>query len=498
MQTIIHKVIALTLCNILFNFTCFSQINPLFARYTKSKKLLDAPWKIPSAAYVKDNISVLETRPFDGTLFKANWPTTPLTSDPFESIFYDAPINPSTMGYDQLATINWGDKFTDNFVYSWVSVRNPNWFDDTKWNIIRSNLRLLSLQIVASKSKGLFLDTEDYNGVVWKYSNTLYPGKSFVEVSAKVRQRGREFITELQYFKPDIKLLATVLWIQAAWSANRDINQLENSPYALLKAFSDGLLEAANEKALIIDGNEIAYAWTNTVNWHANPNAYELISGSAGFMDVNLINKSKTNFQVGSSCYFENLVRPIYSNAINLKRVEHNVYQSLFNSDEYSWFYSEQDITWSTNPLPPDLDFAIREGKRKIKDGLSLGFTISTESSINPSVLKILSPAQNQEFNIGDVINFQVEPAPSGVNFNYINYYISYERKIIDINTAPYNGSFTATKSGWYHVYAYANFWTQISQQVYFYVKPVICGTANDRISPTISPLEAGISITKK
>jgi hypothetical protein len=63
-----------------------------------------------------------------------------------------------------------------------------------------------------------------------------------------------------------------------------------------------------------------------------------------------------------------------------------------------------------------------------------LGFTISGDNIINITSLKITSPIQGQQFNIGDIINFQVEQ-PVGIGIQYINYFISYERKIEDNNT---------------------------------------------------------------
>jgi hypothetical protein len=440
-------------------------------------------------------------RPFDGIIFKANWPLKyPMGSDGIieHGIFYPNTILPDSMGFDDLTKINWGNNLTDNFLWSWVGIDPIDWYDSVVWKKIIANARLISLQMVASKAKGLFFDTEDYSPVPtpWTYTPALAAGHTFAEVSLKVRQRGKEFIEALQYYKDDVKLMGSALWMQAVWSAAGNINNLSTSTYGLLKAFSDGLLDGASGKSKIIEGNEISYAWANTINWITY---YDVVTKQYPFMDASLLAKSKTHYQVGASTWYEGVVGnpPPTNNDIAAKKLEHNIFQSLFNSDEYGLFYSEQLQPWTVNPIPEPYNSSFINAKAKITNNQALGFTVSGGNTINISTLKITSPTQGQQFNIGDVINFQVEQ-PTGFNIQYINYFISYERKIEDNNTSPFSGTFTAVKPGWYHVYAYSNSWLQFSQKVDFYVKPANCGTSNSGVGSPSNSLEPGTSITKK
>jgi hypothetical protein len=485
---------------ILLQICSQAQINPLFERYSKQKKLIEFSQHIPYDEVLQNSVNMgyYNARPFDGIIFKANWPIRDASGIPEHSIFYPNTILPSAMGFDDLTKINWGSHLTDNFLWAFVGIDPIDWYSDEKWQKIIANVRLVSLQMVASKAKGLFFDTEDYSPVPtpWMYTPALAAGHTFADVSLKVRQRGKEFMEALQYYKSDVKLMGSALWMNAIWAAGGNINNLSTSRYGLLKAFSDGLLEGASGNAKIIEGNEISYVWTNTINWITY---YDYVTKQYPFIDNSLLEKSKTHYQVGASTWFEGVVgipAPT-NNDIAAKKLEHNIFQSLFNSDEYAWFYSEQLQQWTVNPIPEPYNSSFINAKAKIANHQALGFTVSGGNTINISTLKITSPTLGQQFNIGDVINFQVEQ-PTGFNIQYINYFISYERKIEDNNTTPFSGTFTAVKPGWYHVYAYSNSWLQFSQQVDFYVKPANCGTATSRPGSNANSLEIGTSITKK
>ncbi len=464
--------------------------DPLHPRYKKEKKLIDFTWNAPDVTELVANMFTIKDRPFEGIVFCGNWaPTTCGTS--IASIFKNSLISPAGLGFGELSNINWPSNLTDNFLYSNVCGEDPNWFDNTVWNNITQNLRMLSLQVVAARAKGVFMDTEHYGGNVWKYNSTLYPSHTFDQVSAKVRQRGKEFIKALQYHKSDLKLLATGLWMFPAWDCYGNINNLSTSPYALLKAFSDGMLEGVTDRGLIIDGNEIAYSWTNTINWHSEGGAYNRVANAAGFIDPTLIPKKATNYQVGQACYYNLLINQ-GNDIINMKRLEHNVYESMFNADEYSWFYSETSLPYSWEEMASDEDEAIRIAKNKIRNSAPLEFTIKNDNTVTASSLVITSPNQYQNFNVGDVINLDVD----GTNIAYLHYFISYNHDFVEVY--PFPRSFTATEPGWYHVYATSNICEQFSQKIDFYVRRDSCDTVNSWHSENSRPFSKASGIGGK
>ena len=132
---------------------------------------------------------------------------------------------------------NWG-RLTDNFLWTYSTVwvpggKAPDWFNDDDWQANCANARLAARVIRECGFKGMLLDLEGYGGPgtgVWKhpFSYRMYADggykaggeakpKSFVEVAAKVRQRGEEWGEALTSVYPDIVLLVAGSLYQEAY-----------------------------------------------------------------------------------------------------------------------------------------------------------------------------------------------------------------------------------------------------------------------------------------
>lgn len=456
---------------LLFNNNSFAQsadidtANVLFPRYNTNKKLIEYGWNYPNVDFLLNNMNSLGKRPFQGVVFKPYWPE--YHPGYLENIFYPYDVSESYMQLDKLATIKWASTLTDNFMKFWVAGRAyADWFNDEQWKIVGINVRRISKAVAYANAKGIFWDTEHYGSNIWKYDTTLYPNHTLAQVQAKVRQRGFEFMQALSSYKTDITVIATGLWMFPAWDARGNIDSIQNSNYCLLKSFADGMLEAATDQQKIVDGNEISYYWPNTINWHYSQGAYDLVSNGFNFVDPALMSKNDTFKQVGQSVYYTNY-KPI-SSITKQRKLEHNVYNSLLSSDEYVWFYSAENASWWTNPFPEEADSAIRSGYNKLMQGRALGFTIGKDSIITYSNdLQIISPVQNQVFNVGDTIEFKIQMADG---INYINYFASYN-KLPGFSNPPASKKMLAIYPGTYLVYAYSNGWEKLSNPVTYYVK---------------------------
>jgi hypothetical protein len=437
--------------------------NVLPPRYSSTKKIIEFGWGMLSPSQVRDNMAILSQRPMDGIVFMPRWPEY---SNGFPyAIFYPYTVTESYMEYDTLASISWNTTLTDNFLRFWVTGPSyADWFDDAEWAVVTANAERISKADSIARTKGIFLDTEHYGSDVWTYNSTLYPNQTLSQVQAKVRQRGNEFMQALQSHSPGIKVFCTGAWIFPNWETGGNLNNIQNTPYCLLKSFCDGMLEAATGNAKVIDGNEIGYYWRNTINWHYAPGAYKVISDNA-FIAPDLKSKSDTNMQVGHGLYY-NPYLPI-NTLTNKRRLEHHVYEELLCTDEYMWFYSEVGQSFWLNPFPADADTAIRSAKYKIAAGQSPGFTISSDTIVTYSNdLQIISPAQNQVFNIGDTIIFEIQSAGTVSN---INYYSSYN-KLPNIPSPPATYHALAVNPGTYLLYAYSNGYQKLSNPVTYYV----------------------------
>lgn len=186
------------------------------------------------------------------------------------------------------------------------------------------------------------------------------------------------------------------------------------------------------------------------------------------------MSKNDTFKQVGQAIYY-NALKP-FSSITRQRKIEHNVYNTLLATDEYVWFYSEETPSWWTNPLPAEVDTAIRSGYNKFMQGQALGFTIGRDSVVTYSNdLQIISPVQNQIFNVGDTIEFKIQNSD---NVKYITYYSSYNR-LPEFTNPPASKKMLAVYPGTYMVYAYSNGWQKLSNIVTYYVKDTASGVEN-------------------
>jgi hypothetical protein len=457
-------------CPAISQLTSTDTAKVLPPRYNPAKKVIEYGWNYPNVTSLLSNMNTLGQRPFQGLVFRPFWPEySPGFS---QSIFYSNPVSEAFMQYNTLSNINWATSLTDNFMHFWVAgFVYAGWFNDTQWLVVDTNLSRISKALNFANAKGIFFDTEHYGSDIWKYNTTLYPTHTLAQVQAKVKQRGFEFMKSLSLHKPDVKVLATGLWMFPAWETGGNINNIQTSDYCLLKSFADGMLEAATGQVKIIDGNEVSYYWLNTINFHYAPGVYELVSGARGFVDPALNLKNDSFKQVGQSVYYEKF-KPV-SKLVNQRRLEHNIYNTLLTSDEYVWFYSEENAAWWTTPFPGAADSAIRSGYNKYIQAQPLGFTISNDTIVTYSNdLQIISPLQNQHFYLGDTISFKVQ-SNSGVN--NINYYTSYN-KLTNIIAVPALKKSIALYPGTYIVYAYSNGYLKLSNPVTYYVDPAPSG----------------------
>jgi hypothetical protein len=148
--------------------------------------------------------------------------------------------------------------FRQNFLMYWPQADRggPDFFDDELWNQIIENAKLFSTAVKLSGARGIFFDPEYYAGNA-SYSPWWYEpehagqqppyrkrSQSFQIVANKAHERGFQLMKAFSSDKPDIVLLSTFLY-SGVWShCNGDPNRLARSQYALLAAFTDGMLEA--------------------------------------------------------------------------------------------------------------------------------------------------------------------------------------------------------------------------------------------------------------
>jgi hypothetical protein len=359
----------------------------LSAQERPRKKLIEFGWDVPYPAFVRDHIREMETRPFDGIIFRTKeynhaFDTRPWTPDIFKP------------DMDALAAIKWG-KFTDNFLTLYAAnTGKMDWFNDAQWNVIEVNMRLFSHAAVTGRCVGVCFDNEPYGNDPWVYTGK-FPGKTYDEVAVQVRKRGRQFMTALQTSLPDIKVLhffqlsyygdtteeTRTYRKETRWDLlnepDRTIwtQKLSERWLALFYPFFLGMLDAAGPKVTFIDGNEFAYYYDSPDDFYRH--YYQMKQSVLTIVPPELRPKHSAQVQAGNAVYFDILAtgdwgrarKPtpafVPSNFLTpeerLRFLEHNVYYSLVTADEYVWFYSEH-LNWWRELVPKEKAFGPEQG----------------------------------------------------------------------------------------------------------------------------------------
>jgi len=407
-------------------------VMPTAKAVSHGKKIIEYGWDIPTAQFVEENINDMENHPFEGIVFTISG------DNPYA--FDTRPWNEGDMQLDTLAQIQW-HKFTDNFLLLWLGNRHlVDWFNDTDWQTIAANMRLYANAAKTAKCVGFVVDPEPYGPNPWQYTLQLYPGKSFAEVEAKVRQRGAQWLSAIQDEFPNPRILSLYLMDIVRAQSGDDPANIPYIEYALLRAFLEGMLDVASPGTVIIEGNEDAYYYDET-NKYFDRYA-SLRNLPAGFLSLENQAKYADQVEIGMALYMDNvLVQPVlgttsFPDDYKLKWWEHNVYYALATTDEYVWCYSE-GMDWWKNDIFPGGEEGIVFVKQKYSQGLPLGFDFYKTSGdywdldvpatiLTSPAVSITGPSYGATLIASVTITIQA--AATGSNIERIEFYMNSQK----------------------------------------------------------------------
>jgi hypothetical protein len=340
---------------------CLSEEHP------GGKKLIEWGWDEPDTKFIRTNIERMEEYPFDGFIFHVvSSKGGNFTWEMWGSRRFD--IDEFRHSIDNLKATEF-HRFTDRFLRVNVTPGKTDWFDDEAWRTVLNNFAVAAQVAEEGGCKGFMFDVEQYNEGLFNYGKQKHrDSKTFANYQARVRQRGREWIKEVNRHFPDITILLTFGYRVAQPPEGKSRSEAH---YGLLADFLDGLLEACSEQTRIVDAWEYSYPYKErrqfeeayatikekSADWTAVPDKYRrhVEAGFGIWMDCrwrqvgwNLDDFSKNHFTPDQ---FETAVR----SALDL-------------SDEYVWVYTEQPRWWTSERLPSEyvsaLNGARTTGKR--------------------------------------------------------------------------------------------------------------------------------------
>lgn len=316
------------------------------------KKLIEYGWDVPSSRFVRQNIARMETIPFDGVVIKilpkpdSNeaaeplgwkvWTRTRFAPDQYEHAIADLKATKFT-------------RFTDNFIQVVSAPADIDWFDP-EWSSVAYNAACLARVAKLGGCKGIMLDPEDYGNCLWGYTNItkkLNDGRSFEEYTAKIKERGREFMRAINREYPDITILSLVGPSLSCLHRN-----IKEDRYGMLYAFFEGMCEVATPQTTIIDGYEQSYPFRELSQYQYGRQiilqyARNLVQDRASFT-----RHMRAGFGVWADydsgrigwhpdCFAMNYFTP--------EELRATLSHALRVSDKYVWVYSERLKWWDFN-----------------------------------------------------------------------------------------------------------------------------------------------------
>ena len=341
-------------------------------------------------AKLKENITQLEARPFQGVMWKLSFPGS-------NSVFRKTSFPEYAEFNADIAIFNsvHSAKLTDNFLKIDCALDPEwDWFDDQDWAATEVNIRYFARAAKQTNSKGIIFDPESYGRLPWKYPDQLLTdSKSFTEYQEKLRERGSRFIAIAEEEFPGIQLIFLFLL-----SANYDdlhdeqwnLQNILEDQYGLYPAFIDGILSAKTSKSILTEGNEPSYYYESKTAFFKNSTAlrkepvYFLQEANRSIYEkqVKIAHAVYPDllvdlFKPGDTGWYGVRVPHFLSPEDRHRLLEHNTYYALQNADEYVWFWEEY-IDWTTpGPDRDKNDKAIISAYNKIVKQEPLGFDLT-------------------------------------------------------------------------------------------------------------------------
>jgi hypothetical protein len=372
------------------------------------KKLIEYGWDAPPPNFFRQQIRDMERRPFDGVILKLN-----AGKEVFKKTAY--PTSAFTQDRRDLAATT-SAKLTDNFVVMWSGMDEGwDWFDDRDWAAAEKNIYNFAKTAAVGRFKGIAFDSEPYTkSSPWKYyQQPQQQQQTFARYQQQVRKRGAQFMRTVQSAQPGTQVLTFGLlsWLKDLWATPIEPTQLQQQlarhDYGLWPAFVNGMLDATQPSATIVEGHEWAYYFYKTAWFDATRAA---IFNSARRLFVAPKNQRKYDRQVklGQSVYLDLVLDALpggdkdprtgkttqhfLSPADRFRLLEHNVYHSLRTADRYTWMYSES-ADWWQNKIPPGAEATIRRAQAKISKGQPLGFDL--DAAVDKAVKQCQAVSEN-------------------------------------------------------------------------------------------------------
>ena len=364
------------------------------------KKLIQFGWGVPDPQELVQHLRWMEQVPVDGVVFRMKGHLPDGSSATGYYAFRPERIQESwyQQDYDNLRRVRF-ERFTDNFIAVNCSPATLAWFDDSQWDAVWHNVRLILKGANIAKCKGIVFDPEIYElrgarGELWLPNELQADPAQYDRYAAQARIRGRQFVETVAERMPRATILCL---IQSSYVA-KDIaighpdprRAIAEHGYALLPAFLDGMLDGIRPGMAIVDGNENAYKYTRGDEY--DEARRRILEDTLELVAPENHDKYRRYVQVGSCTFIDMTFTGRRTFAEEAEQFEDNVYNALRTSDRYVWQWGEAWRWWP--PRERQIPRGAREAILNARDRIA-GLDDRTQlrdlfqASIPPSDLRL-------------------------------------------------------------------------------------------------------------
>lgn len=252
-----------------------------------------------------------------------------------------------------------------SFIGTALRYGDLDWFNDEHWRVACANYGLMARIAKEGGLPGIEFDCEMYADKLFDYQP--YCGHSRHEVWLKARERGRQWMTEVQKNYPGI----TVFSLFMHTLNYETLGTADNNAYAqgnLFVPFLNGMLDVLAPDTKLVEGNEY-YTYKASSKRHfdyALHRERELFNSQilpenrikakgqtsyapAIYMDAYFFNQNGAN-AYHKAVYDVMTPGAAWDDPARMKAVYENFPEALRRCDEFVWVYQERCRYWDANP----------------------------------------------------------------------------------------------------------------------------------------------------
>lgn len=339
--------------------------------HAATKKLIEFGWDEPDPRFMRTHLAQLQASPFDGCVYHVPWRDAGGASGNFtwelwgRRRFTAAELDSARR---DLAATRFG-RFRENFLRVNVTPGDLDWFESHA--AVMANLELAARLAKTGGGPGILFDVEQYKGALWDYrAQTKAHRRTYAALAKQVRRRGAEAMRAFERGYPGLTVFMTWAYSLPMHESLGGRKALADAHNGLLAAFVDGMVDAASDSAVIVDGHELSYAFREPARFAAKADSMRRGVARIAANPARYARRRSVAFGLwlddDSSHRGWNAHDPS-RNYFTPETFGVAVQAALDHADRYVWIYAEKPRWWSDAGTPQELPAAYDSVLRRLR-----------------------------------------------------------------------------------------------------------------------------------